>query len=193
MISSLRGRLEAKGEDYVVLDVGGVGYKVRVPTPLLAQLGSVGQEVELFTHLHVREPELALYGCGSMDELALFELLLGVAGIGPRVALAILAAVSPDQLRLAIAQGNVEVLTQVPGIGRKMAQRLILDLKEKVDISHLEPAPVFAPADAEAISALTALGYSVSEAREALASLPAEEMSLEDRVLGALRYLGGGE
>ncbi|MFQ6058973.1 MAG: Holliday junction branch migration protein RuvA, partial [Anaerolineae bacterium] len=192
MIARLRGRLEAKGEDHVIVDVGGVGLKVRVPTSFLDQLGDVGSPVELFTHLHVRENELALYGCATEDELALFEQLLTVSGIGPRAALGILSALAPDTLRLAIAQGQVDVLTQVPGIGKKMAQRLVLDLKGKLDLAALmAEAPALTPADAEVIAALTGLGYSVAEAQAALRSLPDREMDLEEKIRLALRYFGG--
>ena len=192
MIARLRGKLEARGEDYVIVDVGGIGFKVRVPTSLLDQLGDVGSPVELFTHLHVRENELALYGCATEDELALFEQLLTVSGIGPKAALSILSALAPDTLRLAIAQGQVDVLTRVPGIGKKTAQRLVLDLKGKLDLAALmAEAPAISPADAEVIAALTGLGYSVSEAQAALRSLPEAEMDLEEKIRLALRYFGG--
>ena len=192
MIARLRGKLEARGEDYVIVDVGGIGFKVRVPTSLLDQLGDVGSPVELFTHLHVRENELALYGCATEDELALFEQLLTVSGIGPKAALSILSALAPDTLRLAIAQGQVDVLTRVPGIGKKTAQRLVLDLKGKLDLAALmAEAPTISPADAEVIAALTGLGYSVSEAQAALRSLPEAEMDLEEKIRLALRYFGG--
>ncbi|HID86417.1 MAG TPA: Holliday junction branch migration protein RuvA, partial [Anaerolineae bacterium] len=172
MIARLRGKLEAQGENYVIVNVGGIGFKVRVPTSFLDQLGDVGSPVELFTHLHVRENELALYGCATEDELTLFEQLLTVSGIGPKAALGILSALSPDTLRLAIAQGQVDVLTQVPGIGKKTAQRLVLDLKGKLDLAALmAEAPALTPADAEVIAALTGLGYSVAEAQAALRSL----------------------
>jgi len=192
MIARLRGKLEAQGEDYVIVNVGGIGFKVRVPTSFLDQLGDVGSPVELFTHLHVRENELALYGCATEDELTLFEQLLTVSGIGPKAALGILSALSPDTLRLAIAQGQVDVLTQVPGIGKKTAQRLVLDLKGKLDLAALmAEAPALTPADAEVIAALTGLGYSVAEAQAALRSLPDREMDLEEKIRLALRYFGG--
>jgi Holliday junction DNA helicase RuvA len=192
MIARLRGKLEAQGEGYVIVHVGGIGFRVGVPTSLLDQLGDVGSPMELFTHLHVRENELALYGCATEDELALFEQLLTVSGIGPKAALGILSALSPDTLRLAIAQGQVDVLTQVPGIGKKTAQRLVLDLKGKLDLAALlAEAPTLTPADAEVIAALTGLGYSVAEAQAALRSLPDREMDLEEKIRLALRYFGG--
>ena len=149
--------------------------------------------MELFTHLRVRENDLALYGCGSEDELALFELLLSVSGVGPKVALAMLSTMPSDSLRLAIAQGNAEVLTRVPGIGPKMAKKIIFHLKDKVEVEFApEVVPLLTEADAEVIAALTSLGYSVVEAQAALQSLPDEEMEIEERVRLALAYFARG-
>lgn len=194
MIGTLRGRLEATGDNYVVIDVGGVGYRVHVPTTVLDNLGEPGSSVSLYTHLHVRENELSLYGCATSDELALFEQLLTVSGIGPRAALALLSALSPDTLRLAIARGEVEVLTQVPGIGKRTAERIILDLKGKIDLAGLEPEalPALTPIDHEVIAALTTLGYSAAEAKAALRHVPAEVETLEERITAALRAMGRG-
>jgi Holliday junction DNA helicase RuvA len=193
MIANLRGRIEAIGKDHLIVNVGGIGFKVYVPTSLLENLEGVGRPVELFTHLHVRENELALYGCRNRDELALFELLLGVSGVGPKGALAMLSTLSPDSLRLAIARGEAEVLTRVPGIGPKMAQKIIFHLKDKVAVElGPEAVPLLTEADAEVIAALTSLGYSVVEAQAALQSLPAEEMPIEERVKLALAYFAKG-
>ena len=193
MIANLKGRVEAIGKDYVVVDVGGIGFKVHVPTSFLETVEGLGRQVELFTHLHVRENELTLYGCRSEDELALFELLLSVSGVGPKVALAMLSTMSPDSLRLAIAQGNAEVLARVPGIGPKMAKKIVFHLKDKVAVEvSPEAAPFLTEADAEVIAALTSLGYSVVEAQAALQSLPAEEMPIEERVRLALAYFAKG-
>jgi len=189
MIATLRGRIAAKGENYVIVDVAGVGFKVYVPTSLLEQLAGIGHEVSLFTHLHVREKELALYGCSTPDELALFELLLGVSGIGPKVALNIVSAMSVDTLREAIARGDAAMLTSVPGVGKKMAERVMLDLKDKLGVSlEFVSYPALTHADAEVISALTSLGYSVTEAQAALRSLPREDLPLEERIRLALQY-----
>ena len=116
----------------VVIQVGGVGFQVFVPQNHLDTLGRPGQDVTLFTHLHVRENELTLYGCGTEEELALFRTLLGVSGIGPKVALAILSSLPPDRLRAAIAQEDVALLARVPGIGPKTAKKLVFDLKDKM-------------------------------------------------------------
>jgi Holliday junction DNA helicase RuvA len=193
MIANLKGRIEAIGEDYVVVGVGGIGFKVYVPTSVLETSEALGRQVELFTHLHVRENDLTLYGCSSEDELALFELLLGVSGVGPKVALAMLSTMSPDSLRLAIAQGSAEVLCRVPGIGPKMAKKIVFHLKDKVEVEFgPEAVPFLTEADAEVIAALTSLGYSVVEAQAALQSLPAEEMEIEERVRLALAYFAKG-
>ena len=192
MIASVKGRVSAVGRGYLVVDVGGVGLKVHVPAPALDQ-ASPGRMVELFTHLHVRENELALYGCASEGELALFELLLGVAGVGPRVALAILSKMPADSLRRAIAQERAELLARVPGIGPKTAKKIIFHLKDKVQAEMgVAVTPVLSEADAEVIAALTSLGYSIVEAQAAVQSLPRdEELSIEERIRRALAYFAG--
>lgn len=189
MIDSLRGRLKAKGKDHIVVDVNGVGFRVYVPAALLNRLEGVGREVELFTHLYVRENELALYGCEDQEEMAIFALLLGVSGVGPKVALAILSAIPPDSLQLAIAQEDAEALARVPGIGLKTARKIIFQLKDKIEVEPLPAAPPeLVTADVEVIAALTALGYSVVEAQAAIQSLPPQELNVEERVRLALRY-----
>lgn len=193
MIANLKGMIEVIRKDHLVVSVGGVGFKVYVPTSFLENLGGIGRQVELFTHLHVRENELAMYGFNSEDERALFELLLSVSGVGPKVAMSLLSAMSPDSLRLAIAQGNAEALTRVPGIGPKMARKIVFHLKDKVAVElGPEAVPLLTEADAEVIAALTSLGYSVVEAQAALQSLPAEEMPIEERVRLALAYFAKG-
>lgn len=191
MIAMLRGVLELRDEDAVVVDVNGVGYHVHVPAPVLNELGREGSDVSLFTYLHVRENELSLYGFSTIDQRALFQQLLTVSGIGPRVALAMLSAFAPDQLRIAIAEGNVSLLTQVPGIGKRTAERMILDLKGKIDLGELVPAGPISTADAEVIAALESLGYSRAEAQDAVRHLPADAHSLEEKIREALRYFAG--
>ncbi len=190
MISSLHGRVAAKGDSYFVVDVGGVGFKVFVAASSLDRLGGVGQEISLFTHMHVRENELALYGFESPEQLQLFELLLGVSGIGPKVGLRIVSIMSAETLREAIATGDAAMLTRVPGIGKKTAERVMVDLKDKLGVSlGFVSYPALTNADAEVISALTSLGYSVTEAQAALRSLPPEgDLQLEDKVRLALQY-----
>ena len=190
MIASLRGVLESITKDSAVVNVGGVGFRVHPSAAARARLNGVGQPAEFFTHLHVRENELSLYGFASEEELALFELLLSVKGVGPKVALAVLASGPPDTLRAAIANDQPDVLTRVPGVGTRTAKAIILHLKDKVGVG-LAAAPVayLTDTDAEVMSALTGLGYSVVEAQTALASLPRDpSIPLDERLRQALAY-----
>jgi Holliday junction DNA helicase RuvA len=167
-----------------------VGFRVHVPGTLLDSVTGTGQDLTLYTHLHVRENELALYGCGSEEELGLFHMLLGVSGVGPKVALAILSFLPPEQLQGALAQEDVTLLARVPGIGPKMAKKLVFDLKDKVaaELPAGESIPVLTEDDADLMAALTGLGYSVHEVQQALRSLPREPLPLEERVRLALAY-----
>jgi Holliday junction DNA helicase RuvA len=189
MIAQLSGTVWRIGEDYVVVRTGGVGLHVRVPASVLTQLDSVGQPVELFTHLHVRENELALFGFLTEEELTLFKLLLSISGVGPKVAMALLGTVSPDALRQAVVQEEPGLLSRVPGIGPKTARAIIFHLKDKIIPTGVETAPLLSDTDAEVIAALTALGFSLVEAQAALQSLPRDDGSpVEERVRQALAY-----
>lgn len=195
MIASVRGVLISKGKDHVVIEVGGLGLKVFVPTSLLEELRNPGQEVFLATHFHPRENEWSLYGFASREDLELFELLLGVTGVGPRTALNAMSVLAPETLRQAIAQGDVPSLIRIPGIGRKVAERLVVDLRDKVGALAARKEMAFVgltAAEAEVIAGLTSLGYSVAEAEQAVRALPDEKLSLEEKMLAALRYLGRG-
>ncbi len=194
MISSLRGVLTQRGSDFAIVEVGGVGFKVSSPTSTLSTLGDIGDKVQVLTHLYLREDNLALYGFATEGERQIFELLLNVSGVGPRVALSILSAMSVDSIRAAIGAGSAETLTRIPGIGAKLAGRLILELKGKIDTRGLVGQAVeIAPTDADVLAALTNLGYSVAEAQAALRSLPKDgEMGTEERILAALRYFANG-
>lgn len=190
MISSLRGTLLRTTAEYVIVEVGGVGFKVFVPTSTLATLGSSGDRITLHTHLHIREDNLSLFGFSTEEELSTFELLIGVSGVGPKVALAVLSASSTDSLRMAIATGNAEMLRRIPGVGAKTAGRIILELKGKIDTTALSPreADGFV-GDAEVYSGLVNLGYSPAEAQAAVRSLPPDGGStIEERIVAALRY-----
>lgn len=195
MIATVRGELRARGSDSVIVEVGGVGFYLEVPLSTLEDLGDVGESVRLYTRLLVRDDALALYGFSSPEELDLFDLLLGVSGIGPKLALALLSTISAESARLAIAREDIDSLVRVPGIGRKTASRLVLELKGKIDISRLALAGTTAvsPEQSELLDVLTSLGYSTAEARAAVASLPPEAMdlSLEERIRLALQYFGG--
>jgi Holliday junction DNA helicase RuvA len=192
MIATLEGRLGAIERNAIVVQAGGVGFRVYVPATFLEQCGPVGSHVSLHTHLHVREDELSLYGCATEDELRMFELLLTVSGVGPRIALALLSTLPLDHLRTAIASEQASTLSQVPGIGSKTAQKIILDLKDKVKaVAGVSPiAAAIAQEDAEVIAALTTLGYSVVEAQTALQHVPAAVRGVEERLRAALAYMG---
>jgi Holliday junction DNA helicase RuvA len=186
MIASLDGKVLAKLDDAIILGVGGVGYRVRLTAPYLAE-ATEGSDLFCFTHLAVRENEWNLYGFKSQDELELFELLLTVQGVGPKAALAALSAMEPHAIAGAIAGEEPGLLTRIPGVGQKTAQRMVLDLKHKVDAYAIGMTSATS-ADADAISALTALGYSVAEAQAALKSVE-PGLPLEDKIFAALQKL----
>jgi Holliday junction DNA helicase RuvA len=192
MIATLQGTVTDKGESYLIVETGGVGFKVHVPAPLVARWGTPGRRVSLFTHLHMRENEVSLYGFETRNELSFFQSLLSVSGIGPKVGLGALTAGNVDALRSAIAAGDSDYLTQLPGVGKKTAQRIVLDLRGKLEEEELAPAPVISSVDQDVLAALLSMGYNDTEAKAAVASLPDEEMPVEDRLLLALRHLGGG-
>lgn len=190
MIAGLRGRLERKIEDAALVDVGGVIYRVNTSQVTLEDIGDAGEDVRLFTHLYVREDQLALYGFASTEELRLFETLIGVTGVGPRLALAILSRVRPEALEAAINGENAELLATVPGVGRKTAARLILELRGKLVPAGGPRATAPSQADADVIQALRSLGYTSAEANGVLSRIPRDpELTLEDRVVAALREL----
>ena len=193
MIASLRGTLESLGNDGAVIDVHGIGFRVYMPASTLSSLAGVGKEVHLHTYLHLREDNITLYGFASTDELRLFQTLLSVSGVGPKLALAMLSTMSLEQLTLALATGNRELLKVVPGVGKKVAERLILELKDKIAAGWvIAPAVGVVGENTDVLAALTALGYSASEASQAVASLPTDtELTLEEKVKLALQYFGG--
>ena len=190
MIASLRGKVVAQGEDHIILEVGGIGFLVRTPQCLLSQFPNLEGELNLHTHLHVRENELSLYGFASREELAFFQLLLGVSGIGPKVALSIVSSASPQEVQRAILQGDIEALTQIPGIGRRSAERLVVDLRGKIERETLIPIVGLGPLDAEVLEVLLALGYTRQEAGGALQAIPEGDMPLEERIRRALQHMG---
>jgi Holliday junction DNA helicase RuvA len=192
MIASLQGKLETISGEGAVINVGGVGFRVSMPTSDLASLGKPGQEVKVYTHLHVREDNLSLFGFGTEQGLWLFETLIGVTGLGPKLSLAMLSALSPEQITTAIATGSVEMLDMVPGVGKKVANRIILELKEKIGAGWaITPAVQATEEDADVLAALTALGYSAGEAVRAVGALPEDsKLDVEGKVKLALQYLG---
>ena len=171
--------------------LGGLGVRVHVPADVLAA-ARAGETIFLHTHLHVREQELTLYGFDSQQDLELYQLLLGVSGVGPKSALAILSALPADALRLAVSQEQPGVLSRVPGIGKKTAEKIVLELKDKITATEGLPPELAAlnEADAEVIDALTALGYSIVEAQRAVQALPRDVVDIEERLRLALAGFG---
>jgi Holliday junction DNA helicase RuvA len=189
VIALLQGRVAEKAADRVVLDVGGVGYEVQVPVSTASRMPAVGVEARLFTRMHVRDDAMLLFGFASADERSLFDLLITVNGVGPKVALAFLSALAPASLRRAVVSGDVAALTVVPGVGKKVAQRVVLDLKDKLggDVVVLEGPLV------DVREALLALGLSPQEVSDAIGSLePDGERPVEELLREALQRVGGG-
>jgi Holliday junction DNA helicase RuvA len=192
-LARLRGVVEERGDDWVIVGVGGLGVLASVPATTAAALAA-GDEAALFTHLHVREDALTLFGFSTREDLVLFEQLISVSGVGPRVALGLQSAIDHAQLTASIAAGRAEVLRRVPGIGQKTAERIVLELRERVQPSSAG-ADVDAPratgpkADPDVVAALMGLGYTQAEASAATVRLPADgEVALEDRVRQALQF-----
>ncbi len=196
MIGSLRGTLvdrSARGE--VVVEVGGVGYRATVAPATVAAVGQPGSAVMLHTHLHVREDALTLYGFTTRDDRDCFEALIGAHGVGPALALAILSVHGPADLRRALAEGDLDALTLVPGVGRKTAARLLIELKSRLDVGDLAPEAVAALVGGDGRTprsdlrdALAGLGYEADEIGGVLHELPADG-EVEDLLRNALRLL----
>lgn len=193
MISSVRGRLEYKTANDVVVAVGGISVRIQVPLSVSDTVGSPGETVELFTSLQMRmrEDTIALYGFTTSQARRFFELLIGITGVGPRNALALLSAYPPEQLALAITSSKSEILSSVSGVGKRLADRIIVDLRGKLEGEWGEATDFIVSDDSEVLGALVALGYSPAEARSA-ANIAAGDnnLSLEERVRAALQALG---
>jgi len=189
MIAGLHGTLESRGTNRAIIKVGGVSLQVYIPASTLSTLGAIGDEVHLHTHLYLKEDNLTLYGFASPQELELFQMLISVTGVGPKASLAMLSAMNANDLALAIATENVGLLDQVPGVGKKMADRLVLELKGKLE-SVWVGATVSGEGNAEVIAALVNLGYSPSEAASAVAAIPdSPDLTIEDKIRLALQHL----
>jgi len=189
MIDSVTGHVARVGKTYVVVTVGGVGLRVHVPTTVLDYIDGTGQAITLLTHLAVREDDLTLYGFAEPEEREVFEVLIGVSGIGPRLALAILSTLTVEHLQNAVASDEPEILTRVPGIGKKMAQKLTFELRDKLAIDITAGLAAISDLDTDVIATLTALGYSIVEAQSAIQSIPRDAPpEVEERVRIALRY-----
>ena len=189
LISSIAGTLEGVGPDWVDVSVGGVTLRVSIPGSAVDHLGQIGDHVRLFTSLQVREDSLTLYGLQTEEARLTFEVLIGISGVGPKVALSVLSRFTPESLAATVSSGDTDAFAGVSGVGKKTASRIVLELKGKLD--GVWAVPAGAGGDEDVIEALTALGYTAAEARDAVASLPpADSASLEDRLREALQQMG---
>jgi holliday junction DNA helicase RuvA len=175
MIAHLNGILDSIENNIITIDVNGVGYKVMVPISLLSQLPKIGEKVKVYTYQVVREDSVELFGFGRKEERHLFSMLLSVSGVGPKTAAALISGVKMEDLVIAITKGNVDLITRVPGVGTKTAQKIVIDLKEKIAKAYQISAgevsrgiPGDSPLMSDAISALMTLGYTPKEARDAI-------------------------
>lgn len=196
MFAHFDGIVAEKNADSIVLDVNGVGYLLLVSGATLSMAPSVGERMKLYASLNVREDAMELFGFYSREEKAMYERLKGVSGVGSRTALQILSALSVRDLSLALVSGDANALTRVPGIGKKTAQRLVLELKDKVDDSQLAgsgasvaPKAAAGP-ESEAVAALVALGYSASEATRAISRVAGQTDKTDELIFLALKSLG---
>ena len=189
MIGFLEGKIELATDKYVIINVNGVGYKLFISLNTFKHLPKKGEKVKIYTYLYVREDKMQLYGFLKQEELEFFELLVSISGIGPKGALAILTVASIKTLKRAIVSGESEILTKVSGIGKKMAGKVVLELRNKIeDISTEEGEKLIY--DNEAIDALVALGYKLTEARDALRRIPEDIREIGEKVKEALKILG---
>ena len=199
MISYIRGELAAVEKEKVIVDVGGVGYGIYMPGQALAVLPQPGSEVKIHTYLNVREDAMQLFGFLTRDDLEIFKLVIGVSGIGPKGGLSILSKLSPDDLRYALLSGDVKAISAAPGIGKKTAEKLIIELKDKLDIEDVlnhaiesDRAPdtdVSGGIQSEAVQALVALGYGSTESLRAVRQVELENASVEDVLKEALKKM----
>lgn len=201
MISYVKGALADKSGDRIVVEAGPVGLGIYVPLSVLEVLPPLGEEVKIYTYLQVREDDLSLYGFLNRQDLEMFKQLIGVNGIGPKGALGILSALRPDDLRLAILTGDAKAISKAPGVGAKTAQRIILDLKDKVSAEEMlagiagmeeerTAVPLTKEAGREAVEALVALGYSNLEASKAVKSVQiTDDMDAEAVLKASLKFL----
>ena len=192
MIRTVNGIAIGHGKDHLIIELGGaIGLKVFATEPTLAQVRE-GDAVRLHTYLQVREDALTLFGFSDEEELTIFEQLLSVNGVGPKVALSTLSTMTPDALRLALANDEPGVIARVPGIGKRTAQKIVLELKDKVapPTSGLDTLSRITDVDTEVIEALTSLGYSVVEAQRAVQTIPSDAVTVEERLRLALGQFG---
>lgn len=199
MFAYVKGVLESKNENYIVIDVNGIGYKIFMPNSGINKLPKIGEIVKVHTYYYVREDNISLYGFNTQEELKMFELLISVSGIGTKSALAILSEISPSSFALSVISGDVTALVKIPGIGNKTAQRMILELKDKLKTEQAITKNSIKNADigysnnqnniSEASSALQVLGYTKKEVDKVLSSNDFNGLSIEDIIKEALKKL----
>jgi Holliday junction DNA helicase RuvA len=195
----IRGVLGFKSNDFVVIEAGGIGYKIYTALSTISSIGALGDEAKIFTHLYVREDAMALYGFLTQDELSMFELLLSVSGVGPKAAISLISTVPSQKFCLAVVTDDVKTLTRAQGIGNKVAQRIILELRDKIKKEQLVAVNEGKASNiavnnensriSEAVSALMVLGYSPIEANRAILNVYSEDMELEAVIKAALKGL----
>ena len=189
MIDSINGALKGKGENFFVVEIIGIGFKIKSSFNALKSLPQIGSSVNVFTHLHVREDALELYGFLDKEELKFFELLIGISGIGPKSALGIMSVEKVEKLKAAIGEGRAELLTKASGVGKKTAERVILELRGKLKQEGSEKVVGLMESDQDIVEALANLGYSKSQAKEAISRVDSKITKVEDRIKQALGFL----
>ncbi len=200
MYAYIKGELAEIWEGVAVVEAHGVGYRIHIPASMTDQFLKIGQEVKIYTYLHIKEDAMELYGFLTRDDLEVFQMMLGVSGIGPKGALAILAVLTPDELRFAVLGEDAKAIAKAPGIGNKTAQRLILELKDKLSLEDTlekrlgqagqRQADAMSGVRGDAVQALAALGYSSSEALKAVNGIEiAPDMTVEEVLKEALRQM----
>lgn len=197
MLAYIKGPLAMKSKNFIVIDVGGLGYKIFMPETTINSLGEIGENIKVHTYYRVREDDISIYGFKTAEELRMFELLLSVSGVGAKSALTMLSCIEPSEFAIAVISNNVKLLTQIPGIGTKSAQRIILELKDKlkaeqdeeqIEQSKLKSAKINETVQ-EAISGLMVLGYSRKDIEKAFEHLAVESLSVEDLIKNGLILL----
>ena len=197
MFAYIKGSLEEKSNNYVVIETGGIGYKIFMSEPAINQLGDIGDLIKVYTHYHVREDEISLYGFLSNEELKTFELLISVSGVGTKLALVILANIEPSSFALAVISNDTSKLVKIPGIGAKTAARMILELKDKLKNNEIisrtakeEKIQIYDEEKVnEAIAALQVLGYNRREIEKVMQKLEKEDLSVEELIKECLKNL----
>lgn len=200
MFSYIKGILEIKSSNFIVVDVNGIGFKIFMPLTSIQRLEETGKIVKIYTYMQVKEDDISLYGFTTNEELRMFELLISVSGIGAKSAITMLSSVTPSKFALAVISNDVKSLTKIPGIGAKSAQRIILELKDKLrteesiskieDVTGMQEDVVQSESKSEAVQALQVLGYTKFEIEEVLAKIDMQNKNVEEIIRNALGYLG---